>query len=366
MAPSSSSSSSSNDETSSMSSDSSTTSSSSSSPGSTFSLFSILTQFRLKPSDIYMKLMRKAAEATGKNGDETFVISDEHVNLVADKAAEYILGGNSDDVDIDPDGKDSSHSSFDRTALGNAAVSDNDNRNKLRNVGIYKTALDAIKYQRDGYIMGAEYAAKNAEYRHCLRGREEEMIHMKEEKENERGVSAIANRWEEGKDDVGSLLPAMVNRENATASSLVQSIAPLLQDTQTMNQQLATKIPLISPPDPILDPQTSFGKTQLVDLGKWFIPSPTVYDALKPTVLWLSGSDGPLYQPALQSILSTIQLSQDNLNWVMKNNIMWYLQDDAFRARAKGMTRGYIHDGSNSGGKYTNEEETNGAEEKSY
>jgi len=85
---------------------------------------------------------------------------------------------------------------------------------------------------------------------------------------------------------------------------------------------------------------TALGNLQLVRLGSWFIPSPTVHRSLLPIVVGLP--TGPLNEPILRATANLIPMSQSNLDNVMKSRILWFLKDEHWRSVIKNSTKGYI------------------------
>lgn len=169
----------------------------------------------------------------------------------------------------------------------------------MRETELYKFTLNSLRWQRDAYFVGAPYADTRKRQR-------------KLEEINRQDVSA---------DSVSSSL---------TGAGLVPEMSSAMIQAQIIeaNKVNTNKFPL--------------GHTQLVQLGKWLIPSDTTKGALLPTVLWLPGPDGPLDRPFARAVTSIIPMSQSNLDWVMKTNILWVLKDEAWRNHAKFGASGYV------------------------
>jgi hypothetical protein len=85
---------------------------------------------------------------------------------------------------------------------------------------------------------------------------------------------------------------------------------------------------------------TALGSMQIIRLGSWFIPSPTVKNALMPIVLPLP--TGALYQPALNAAAHALPLAQDDLNRVVKNSMMQFISNPHWREVIKNGTNRYM------------------------
>ena len=86
----------------------------------------------------------------------------------------------------------------------------------------------------------------------------------------------------------------------------------------------------------------SLGQEHLNQLSAWFIPSPTVHNALRSTVSWTYSIEGPLFPPIKRAVVDCIPLSQQNVNSAMKSTIIWFLKDENMRKVVKGSTQGYV------------------------
>lgn len=90
---------------------------------------------------------------------------------------------------------------------------------------------------------------------------------------------------------------------------------------------------------PLAPPMIPPAYPHLVQLGTNMIPSPTVFHALHPTMLWVPEA---IKKPVAKSMASTLPFSQSTLDAVMKSNLEWVLMDDGWRSWVKNSTTGYI------------------------
>jgi len=168
----------------------------------------------------------------------------------------------------------------------------------MRDTELYKFTLNALRWQRDAYLVGTAYADSRKKQRK-----------LEESNSQDAGLSSSVTGT--------GMVPEM-----STAMIQTQIVDAHKQNTRMRNPSL--------------------GQTQLVQLGKWFIPSDTSKGALLPTVLWLPGPNGPLDRPFSRAVTSIIPMSQANLDSVMKNNILWVLKNEAWRNHAKFGASGYV------------------------
>jgi hypothetical protein len=85
---------------------------------------------------------------------------------------------------------------------------------------------------------------------------------------------------------------------------------------------------------------TALGSIQIVNLGSWFIPSPTVKDALLPIVVSLPS--GALKEPITNAVANAVPLAQPQLDRVVKNSLKAFMQNPHWRQVIKNRTKGYI------------------------
>ena len=171
----------------------------------------------------------------------------------------------------------------------------------MRDTELYNFTLNALRWQRDAYFVGAPHA---------------------DNRKRERKLEE-SNRQDGG---------FVSESPSLTSAGMVHvpetSMAVLKAQIIEANKLNANNRPL--------------SHTQLVQLGKWLIPSDTTKCALLPTVLWLPGPNGPLDRPFARAVTNIIPMSQSNLDWVMKNNILWVLKDESWRNHAKFGASGYV------------------------
>ena len=180
----------------------------------------------------------------------------------------------------------------------------------VREMKVYKNLLSVVKYQRDAHIMGSEHAERRKVEREVEREKEaKEQIDPYIEDDD--SFSDVASE--------GSKVPPKISY-----------------------QDYLNKYSIVN--------ASSLGSSQLNGLFSWFIPSPTMHDALLPTVLWtiapLSSTfpeGGPLRGRINRSVCDLIPLSQSLLDGVMKQNILWVLSDESWRESVKGSSRNYLN-----------------------
>ena len=88
---------------------------------------------------------------------------------------------------------------------------------------------------------------------------------------------------------------------------------------------------------------TGLGYPFLTDYVEWYVKSNYAIDLLRPTATWLASTDGPMFQPALQSLAGTIPMMQETTNDAMRYNILWMLQDKEWKDWAKSLTTQYVY-----------------------
>ena len=162
----------------------------------------------------------------------------------------------------------------------------------FREMKLYQNLLGSIKYQRDAYFMGEKYAEERQSFRAV---------------EDEKGKKTLAFPF-----------------------------GPITKKMTTYEHHLEKQ--------PIL-PQITTASVQLTNLAEWFIPSPTMHNALLPTVLWTISpppNSGPLRKQAARASSDLIPLSQPVLDRAMKNSLVWVLNNSKWRESIKGSTRGLV------------------------
>lgn len=131
---------------------------------------------------------------------------------------------------------------------------------------------------------------------------------------------------------------------NMTLESLQWQRDNYLVGNQYANQRKKERPFNIGPP-PVnqipFNPDT-LGNIQIINLGSWFIPSPTVKDALLPLIVSLPL--GTLKEPITNAVVNAIPLAQPVLDRAVKNSILDFMQNPYWREVIKNRTRGYIGD----------------------
>ena len=166
--------------------------------------------------------------------------------------------------------------------------------------GLYRTLVDAARYQRDAYLTGSAYADERARRRD------------------------MADRLRR---DLGSCVeipplppvPLDLGRSRGREQGREEGVR---------GDDNGGGLPL--------------GEEHLVALGKAYIPSQYSVDALRPTVVWLPGRDGPLSEPVRRAAIDLIPMNQLTLDWIVKSNVLWFLDDEDWRRYIKESTGGYV------------------------
>lgn len=199
----------------------------------------------------------------------------------------------------------------------------------LKDMKVYQNVLSTIKYQRDAYIMGTEYADQR-----------------KAEREQMENLPTVT---EDGVSDTDTV-------ERSSHQTALHSQDHTIQNTSstssTSTGTLSYKSYLDRYPNAVIrapSSSSSLANTQLTGLLEWFIPSQTMHNALLPTVLWTIApptsqlpEGGPLRKKINRSVCDLIPLSQDLLDATMKSSILWVLSDESWRESVKGSSRNYL------------------------
>ncbi len=276
------------------------------------------------PADILKKALKYSPLLIGWNDDRFREVVEEY-------RKEREEGSRSDDVDIEKIGFGPQHiindamkeivynrSGFDdlksdwrKFEVSSSKKSDQKNDKEkefnIREMKLYQNLLGSVKYQRDAYLMGENYAEDNR-----LR----------------RAAS----------DDMG------------TKKTLAFPFGPININKLTTYQQHLERQPTL--------PEITTASTQLTKLAQWFVPSPVMHNALLPIVLWTISpppENGPLRIQAVRASSDLIPLSQPLLDKAMKNSVVWVLTNSNWRESIKGSTRGMVgrlqeEDDGNAGG----------------
>jgi hypothetical protein len=144
----------------------------------------------------------------------------------------------------------------------------------VRNLPFYQATLEALRYQRDNYLVGANYAKRSEQQRQ------------------------------------GRLFPS---------------------------PRLFPRMPRDA---------TALGYIQLTQLGSWFVPSPTIKEALIPIVIALPS--GALRETITTSVANAIPLAQPSLDRAVKNAILNFIDSPNMRQLVKNRTEKILQVNDNS------------------
>lgn len=213
---------------------------------------------------------------------------------------------------------------LEETAVSSTSLEDDKEKKfDVREMKVYKNILSSVKYQRDLYIMGEDYA-------------ETRRIERREELEREERMKALLDDNED--DDI-------------VLDRYLYSEKPSYQKYLGLN--------------PIVNAK-SLGSTQLNGIFESFIPSRTMHNALLPTVLWTisppskyNPDGGPLRYKLNRSVCALIPLSQNLLDQTMKQSILWVLKDENFRESVKGSSRNFLNATDTTDGSANDEDQSN-------
>lgn len=222
---------------------------------------------------------------------------------------------------------------------GEGSDSDSDrnifNYINMREFKLYQSILSNLRYQRDAYIMGTDHANMRKEQRE----REEEIKKQKQEEAARARRAREANPFLSEMDDFfdTEIETGQSRNGNGNGIGVGDGNVPM-----TYRDYLALHPTVVDP--------SSLGNQQLNGIISWFIPSPTMYDSVLPTVLWtiappssLQPGGGPLRRQINRSVCDLIPMSQNLLNDVMQRNIVWVLTDSSWRESVKGSSRNYFN-----------------------
>mmetsp|Transcript_5496 Transcript_5496/g.9987 ORF Transcript_5496/g.9987 Transcript_5496/m.9987 type:complete len:273 (-) Transcript_5496:198-1016(-) len=93
---------------------------------------------------------------------------------------------------------------------------------------------------------------------------------------------------------------------------------------------------------PKVDPSTSMGHPLLLSAAQNYLHSIAAVDLLHPYATWVVSKDGPLLEPATQSLAQSIPLGQSSCDWAMRENMLWVLKDEEWKEFAKSITTTYV------------------------
>lgn len=174
-----------------------------------------------------------------------------------------------------------------------------------RNSETYRNILSIAKWYRDSFFISSDYANDRQEQR---RSNE-----LNEDEERRRKL----------------LLHQQQQNIRRISNSSLRRYRP-----QMMPQP--APIPLSS--------ALALGHPLLLSIGENYIRSKDAVDLLRPHATWLASKHGGLFPIASQSLSQTIPLAQASCDWVVRDNVLWLLQDQEWRDFAKSITTQYIRD----------------------
>ena len=170
-------------------------------------------------------------------------------------------------------------------------------KESVRNLPFYNTTIDSIKYQRDNYLVGTNYATRKEKERQL-------------EKEQS---SSTTNRT------TRRFTPPTV-ASVVTARLGVGGIRGGLSSSQVRMPRDATAL----------------GYIQIVNLSSWFIPSSTIKESLLPIVVSLPS--GPLKETITNTVCNAIPLAQPSLDRAVKNAVLDFIDSPQMRQMVKNRT----------------------------
>jgi hypothetical protein len=251
------------------------------------------------------RIERRAMTALAKaSGKEVSELTDEDFKIGPDKA-EFdqftfgLMGIVSEEItkrllnlEVDDEDAGLSRKRTLKDVGGRIFVDNAEEPNSIKDTELYKLALRNLQWQRDNYLVGKDYANQR--------------------KQQRKGGGMMTG--DEAESDSGPFTPIVPIEQRALDSGLSPYQIPF--------------------------DATAYGNIQLTGLASWFIPSPTVHYSLLPIVVALPL--GPLFQPILQATANLIPLSQSNLDILVKDQLLWFLDNSEWRQVIKSNTKGYI------------------------
>jgi len=197
---------------------------------------------------------------------------------------------------------------------------------QVRGLPFYDTTLQALKWQRDAYLVGPQYADQR-------RGE-------REAEANERSLWRRLT-WRDVGDGDGD------NDDNGTGPSVpmnsVEKPSPGSFNIANRPRFFLRRRNAVSWPPRMPYDATALGSEQIAQIGASFLPSDTVRLALLPIVVQLPTHT--LYGPIVQSVVASgVPLAQDPVNQAIRSSLMWFLKDPEMRRMIKEQTRNLIDD----------------------
>ena len=176
----------------------------------------------------------------------------------------------------------------------------------LRQSRVYKNAKKLIEFQRDQYLVGRDYAK------------------MAAEKRSKQQVSELPSNAEntskEGK------------RQSLTTRSTLSSLANLLPQSEKSVEPF--------PPSTLPYDKSALGYTQVANVvSRQLLPLPAVYKAALP---WACRVPELIYPRTERALVNIILGQQSNLDRILKNRLLTFLDNPRNRTAIKTSTRGFI------------------------
>ena len=159
----------------------------------------------------------------------------------------------------------------------------------------YRNIFSMVQWYRDSFIVGSEFADQRS----------------------------VERRGEESK------------KKNDRESDNAKQTFSLPNSFLNVNPSIyATIIPITK--------FTGYGYPLLHSYAESYIPSKDAVNLLLPSATWLVSRDGPMLPTATSSLAQTIPLAQSSSDWAMKDNVLWVLKDEEWKAYAKSITTVYV------------------------
>ena len=108
-------------------------------------------------------------------------------------------------------------------------------------------------------------------------------------------------------------------------------------DARKLERRKRTRV---EPPPTMPYDSTALGSMQIIRLGSWFIPSPTVKSALLPIVVSLP--NGLLHDTILNATVNALPLAQPPLDRAVKYSMLQFMGNPHWREVIKHRTKGFI------------------------
>ncbi len=244
--------------------------------------------------------------------------------------------------------------------------SSSENEFNIREMKLYQNLLNIVKYQRDSYIMGNTYADTQNEKRKRQKQLEEQREKQQLFKQGDQHSQQQAQPHE-----IMIAFPSLKKQklpitlvDNFTTYEQYLNMNPVLPTTVTTvssnkskNGQREGFGGRTQTQKQKIQPSSTLALQHLTTISTWFIPSPTMHNALLYPVLWTLAppmaspyylpDGGPLRKQIVTSTAALIPLSQSLLDRTMKNSIIWFLTNPNWKDLVKGSTANLVGSNSN-------------------